>query len=49
LPKLYTQGRTGYTLALVLASIHPSAWKGCSANFACAEFSEIHAKPSKAR
>jgi hypothetical protein len=36
-----TKGRGLHALALLLALIHPSAWKGNSANFAFTEFQEV--------
>src|SRR4028119_1875857 len=33
---------TGRRLALFRPLIHPSAWKGCSANFVLRGFSEVH-------
>src|SRR4028118_184601 len=43
------QGRNGHAPALPLASIHPSAWKGNSANFVLRGFSEVRKRKDSPR
>jgi hypothetical protein len=41
----HEEGRDLVAPALLYALIHPSAWKGHSANFALTEFSEVRERP----